>query len=334
MLLLGIVAGCTQSHTDAGPEVKTSAPTTALDPTPTTSSLETTVTTTAPAPRDAVSKKIQIEAETHRIPGTFMVPPSGGSDAAFPALLMLHGFGADKDEGGDMFRRLAEQLADVGYASLRIDFAGTGDSEQPWMQNDFDGMVADATAALSWLSNQSSVDDDRIGVHGWSLGGRVAATVAGSDSRVRTLSTWAGGIQDGTDGMDVFFDRPFKDCAGDAALESLHQCAAANGSVLFSPFGSTAFELSQAWFETIMASQALSLVAGFEGPQLAVHGERDLVFSPDVSREVIARSGSRDATLRVIPDSDHAFGVYRREGPGAIADEVLMITAAWIESKL
>jgi fermentation-respiration switch protein FrsA (DUF1100 family) len=84
----------------------------------------------------------------------------------------------------------------------------------------------------------------------------------------------------------------------------------------------------------MMASQALTLVGGFNGPQLAIHGELDSVVSPAVSRNAIARSGSSDATLRIIPGGDHAFGVYSRAGPGITAEEVLKITARWIEDKL
>lgn len=315
------VAGCSQDDTDSDSAVETTVATSTTQPTTT-------------EPSGAFFEVMHLEAGDHTIPGIFTVPKAGGSDAKYPTVLMLHGFGADKDEGGDMFRRLAEYLGVVGYASLRIDFAGTGDSTQPWKQNNFDGMVADATTALNWLSTHDSVDADRIGVHGWSFGGRVAATIAGSDDRIRTLSTWAGAIQDGTDGMELFFDRPFMDCTGDSVKESLHECAAANGSVLYDPFGTGPFELSQAWFETMMASQALTLIGGFDGPQLAVHGELDTVFPPSVSRNAIARSGSYDATLRIIPGGDHAFGVYDRAGPGIAAEEVLMTTARWIEDKL
>ncbi len=328
MVLVLLVAGCSQDDTDSDSAVETTVATSATQPT------TTTVAATTTEPSGAVFEVVHIEAGDHTIPGIFTVPKVGDSNAEYPTVLMLHGFGADKNEGGDMFRRLAEYLGVVGYASLRIDFAGTGDSTQPWMQNNFDGMVADATTALNWLSAHDSVDADRIGVHGWSVGGRVSATIAGSDDRVRTLSTWAGAIQDGTDGMEIFFDRPFMDCTGDTEKESLHECAAANGSVLYDPYGTGSFELSQAWFETMMASQALTLVGGFDGPQLAVHGERDNVVPPSVSRNAIARSGSYDATLRIIPGGDHAVGVYSRAGPGITAEEVLTITARWIEDRL
>ena len=55
---------------------------------------------------------------------------------------------------------------------------------------------------------------------------------------------------------------------------------------------------------------------------------------PSVSRNAIAASGSYDATLMIIPGGDHAFGVYNSADPGITAEEVLMITAGWIEDKL
>ncbi len=328
MVFVLVVAGCSPDDTDSDAAVETTVATTTTQPT------TTTVAATTTEPSGAVFEVTRIEAGDHTIPGIFTVPKAGDSNAEYPTVLMLHGFGADKNEGGDMFGRLAEYLGVAGYASLRIDFAGTGDSTQPWIENNFDGMVADATTALNWLGAHDSVDADRIGVHGWSVGGRVSATIAGSDDRVQTLSTWAGAIQDGTDGMESFFYVPIMDCTGDTALESLHQCADANGSVLFDPYGTGPFELSQAWFETMMASQALTLVGGFDGPQLAVHGELDDVVLPSVSRNAIAGSGSYDATLRIIPGGDHTFGVYSRAGPGITAEELLMITARWIEDKL
>ena len=84
----------------------------------------------------------------------------------------------------------------------------------------------------------------------------------------------------------------------------------------------------------MMASQALTLVGGFDGPQLAVHGELDDVVLPSVSRNAIAGSGSSDATLRIIPGGDHTFGVYNPRDPGITAEEVLTVTAGWVEDTL
>ena len=324
------VATTTTTTTTALPPATTSrSPTTAATTTPLPATTQaTTATERVSNPDRARTDAVWIDAGDHKLPGTFTAPMAGGGNSEYPTVLMLHGFGADKNEGGNMFGRLAEYLGVAGVASLRIDFAAAGDSEQPWIENDFDGMVADAVTALDWLSTHDSVDADRLGVHGWSVGGRVSATVAGSDDRVQTLSLWAGSVQDGTDGMEFFFEAPTRRRCG-----SLYECAVADGSVRFDPYGTGPFELSLAWFDTMAASQALTVVGDFDGPLLAIHGENDDVVLPSVSRNLITEFGSYDATLRVIPGGDHTFGVYV-DPDNDIAEEVLIITARWIEAQL
>ena len=46
-----------------------------------------------------------------------------------PAVILCHGTGAQKNEVGDLFAILAEKLLQRGIASVRIDYAGCGDSK-------------------------------------------------------------------------------------------------------------------------------------------------------------------------------------------------------------
>ena len=48
------------------------------------------------------------------------------AESPLPAVLMLHGFASQKDEVGNMYKRLAAALGEQGIASLRIDFRGWG----------------------------------------------------------------------------------------------------------------------------------------------------------------------------------------------------------------
>jgi hypothetical protein len=231
---------------------------------------------------------------------------------------MVHGFASYKDEVGEMYKREARYLAVAGYASLRIDFAGSGESAQPWVDNTFDGMVADTRTALDWLVNHSATDDDRIGILGFSLGSRIGAAVAGTDDRIAAFANWSGAVENGRTGFEFFFD-------------TYYEAAQANGSVVVD-LGFTVIELSAAWFDSMDASHALDDVSGFTGPLLAIAGEDDLTVNPIVSKQLILHAGSLDATLRILPGADHIYHVLTPDQ--TLAEQVMLLTATWFADKL
>ena len=67
-----------------------------------------------------------------------------------------------------MYLRLAQKLGRLGYASLRIDFAGSGDSTLPQTAFTYSEEVSDAKTALTWLSHNWQVDPDALGLVGFS----------------------------------------------------------------------------------------------------------------------------------------------------------------------
>lgn len=270
----------------------------------------------ASADTHIVERDVAIPAGDHDIPGTLAMPH--GATGPVAAVLMLHGFGSQKDEVGDMYARVATALAERGVASLRIDFAGAGDSAQPWVDNTYDGMVEDGLVAFDWLVDLRRVDDARVGVLGFSLGTKVAMGVAGTDPRVAALASWSGSTANGEVDFQFFFDTYYAE-------------AAANGSVIVD-LGFTVVELSIEWFETIAASRNLDLIAGYDNPILAIAGTEDTVVDPRSAKALIRAAASRDTTLRLIAGADHIYHVLSDDQ--SFAEEVIDLTARWFESRL
>lgn len=258
---------------------------------------------------------VWIQAGDHAVPGTFAVPRAGGAHGTYPAVLMLHGFASQKDEVGDMYKRLARALAERGYASLRIDFAGSGDSQQPYLDLTYPGMVADARAALDWLIARPETIDSRIGVQGFSLGSMVGATVVGSDPRVMGFASWSGAIYDG----------------GFYGPEMLAACEA-NGGHLVLDLGFTTIDVSCAFFSTLAAETALQDIAPYAEPILLMDGSMDTTVDPAVSRHVVDVVQSLDATLRILPGADHIYLVLTPDQ--TLANQCITITADWWADKL
>lgn len=272
----------------------------------------------SPAAADShVSERdVAIPAGDHDIAGTLAVPHRATKPVA--AVVMLHGFGSQKDEVGDMYARLADDLAARGIASLRIDFAGAGDSTQPWVENTYDGMVEDGLVALDWLIGLPQVADDRVGVLGFSLGTKVAMGVAGTDERVAALASWSGSVDNGQTDFQFFFDTYYEE-------------ALLNGSVVVD-LGFTVVELSIEWFDTIAASQNLDLIAGYTNPLFAIAGTDDMTIDPRWSKALIRSAGSDDTKLEFIRGADHIYHVLSEDQ--TFAERVISLTARWFESRL
>jgi uncharacterized protein len=129
-----------------------------------------------------------------KLSGVLHQPARRAGDARGPAFLVLHGFGSNKDGGGSI--AAARLLADAGYAALRFDMRGCGESDGERGRVICLEQVEDTRSALSYLASRSDVDGDRVGVMGHSFGAAVAVYAAGVDARIAACIS-SGGWGDG-----------------------------------------------------------------------------------------------------------------------------------------
>ena len=120
--------------------------------------------------------------------GMLHMPPGPGP---FPAVQLFHGFTADRNEHHFLLVKAARALAAAGFVVQRFDFRGSGESEGDFNQVTIEGEISDALAARAWLAGHPAVDSTRMGVCGISVGGAVAACLAGRTRNVPALVLWA-----------------------------------------------------------------------------------------------------------------------------------------------
>lgn len=126
----------------------------------------------AVSPVPAPAQQVRLKArDGTQIAGTYW--PGRRADA--PAVLLLHGVGASRNQTAPM----AEALVAQGYAALAIDLRGHGESTITDHSYGLDEGL-DARAAFDWLKARQH--QARIGVIGISLGG--AAALVGRDGPV------------------------------------------------------------------------------------------------------------------------------------------------------
>lgn len=125
-----------------------------------------------------------------RLSGVLHVPEEMKPGERRPAIIMLHGFGSNKNSNNcigpcNLFNRW-------GYVSFRFDMRGCGESEGEFGRIICLEQVEDTQAAISFLQTRPEVDPARIGVGGSSFGAAVAVYTGGVDRRVACVLSSGG----------------------------------------------------------------------------------------------------------------------------------------------
>ena len=265
---------------------------------------------------DVLSTPLMLDNGEYEIPA-IMTSPEG--KAVVPGVILLHGSASHKNEVGDLYLRLAEQLANNGIASIRIDFAGTGDSPVDYTHYTLKTAVRDAEVALAFLRSQPRVDDHRIGVVGFSQGGLIAQLLLAQQPGIKSFVAWSSVASDGIG--------PFADM-----FETLYMTAKREGQVGQQFAWRPPLSISYEWFEQVMANQSLSGMAEYTGSVLAIAGSNDTVVPPTAATRLIVASGSDVARAVTIKGADHIFNVLDEN---ANQDEQLLeMTTEWFAEAL
>lgn len=265
---------------------------------------------------DVLSTPLMLDNGEYEIPA-IMTSPEG--TVVVPGVILLHGSASHKNEVGDLYLRLAEQLANNGIASIRIDFAGTGDSPVDYTHYTLKTAVRDAEVALAFLRSQPQVDDHRLGVVGFSQGGLIAQLLLAQQPGIKSFVAWSSVASDGIG--------PFAEM-----FETLYMTAKREGQVEQQFAWRPPLSISYEWFEQLMANQSLSGMAEYTGSVLAIAGSNDTVVPPTAATRLIVASGSDVARAVIIKGADHIFNVLDEN---ANQDEQLLeMTTEWFAEAL
>lgn len=105
-------------------------------------------------------------------------------------IIMCHGWGSNKlGTWQGLFVKAAREFCRSGYAVLRFDFRGSGDSEGEFEKQTLDTMTEDLEFVINNL-DKNDIDTNRIGLIGHSLGGKVVLKSV-VDERVKCFALWS-----------------------------------------------------------------------------------------------------------------------------------------------
>lgn len=275
-------------------------------------------------PAHAAEEKVTFEVDDMTVVGTLNVPDGIENP---PAILLLHGFTGSRDEleipavKEGIYARAARMWADQGVASLRIDYRFNGDSDGEFADSTLDAHVADGLAALDFLTGTGRVDNDRIALVGWSMGGAVGATVAARTSHdLDAVALWAPGTNMAS-AIALLF-------GADKVKEGL----ASDGQPvdIKLPWGAE-IKLKTGFFESMFTLDPVADIADYDGPLfVAVGTNDDVVYPQPESGQILLDYHPGEEELFVRP-MDHVFNAFA--GVEQV-DELIQATGSFIGKHL
>lgn len=146
-----------------------------------------------PFPYNSENVKFFNEKDSLTLGGTLTYPKEGDK---FPAVVLISGSGAqNRDEeifGHKPFLVISDVLTKNGFAVLRFDDRGVGESEGDHSIATTYDFAEDVKAAVKFLRSRKEINKDKIGLIGHSEGAIIAAIVASADDKISFVVLMAG----------------------------------------------------------------------------------------------------------------------------------------------
>jgi esterase/lipase len=211
-----------------------------------------------------------------------------------PAVLLLHGFASSKDEVGDLYKTLANALAEKGISSLRIDFRGWGASGYPMEKSTVTNMLEDADEALTYLHNRKDVT--KVAVHGFSLGCGTAIELAAlRPKNVSAMGLWS---------CITTYDSEYEELM-EISPEAVKK-AMSEGKAEFD-LGWSKITLGKGFFESLKGHDLAKSYMKYSGKVLIIDGAEDSLV---VSLKFFGDLAPARTTTFAVPNADHIYKVF------------------------
>jgi fermentation-respiration switch protein FrsA (DUF1100 family) len=266
-------------------------------------------------------RPVRFFADRYLLDADLYLPDDLAPGETRPAIVTCSGYQGLKTIHPERFAR---SLVPHGYICLAFDYRGFGASEGERGRLVPQDWVEDVRAAVSLLETVPEVDNGRIGLLGWALGGGVAIAEAADDERVRAVAT-CNAIGDGARSTRFMHDEASWERLRDGVVRDRPARAVTGRSEIVHPFdivrldGVTAGYVDgelykAAGFGSGVTLESADYLLRFRPedvveriaprPLLLVHGDRNDLHSPDESRSLHARAGD-NSELLLLDDSGH-----------------------------
>ena len=220
-------------------------------------------------------KNIEIPGTRGNIPATIQLPAKSARGEELPLVVLCHGFTGNR-QGDGHFAPLAEDLAAHGIATVQLDFAGCGDSTEPYVNYTLANMAADVDSVIGYM--QATYGTGKTALVGHSMGGRLASLYPQlGQYPVTALALWSPANGTGLQGLEFLSIDNF------AAVEEMAARADAEGSE-----AAWGVELSAAYIDGMRDSDPNATLQESGLPVLLTYSGNERILSDTTQTETKA----------------------------------------------
>lgn len=220
--------------------------------------------------------------------GGFLYFPEG--EGPFPAVIFVHGFSGGTHESKN--KHMCETLANAGMVAFQFDFYDrpNGLSEISISDMTVSLQLAVLRKAVDFVCGLDTVDTNRIGLTGHSLGGMTVMLYASADERIKALVVQSGLSDFGKSRSTAF---------------GLHADWKSKGDHVFDTSWGT-FTLKYDFIDDGLKHNVYSSLEKIKCPVLIFHGDEDEAIAVSQAYEQKAHLKESDR-LVIIPGADHCY---------------------------
>lgn len=263
-----------------------------------------------------MKKKITLEGQAGKISGILTYPDDAlATGTNLSAVLLLHGFGTDKNEVNSIYQEMASMFEPEDMVSLRIDFFGYGESNGQPEDSSVDTMIADAKIAFDYLCSLPYVEANSIGIVGFSLGAAIAMLLTKRVS-CRTLALLSPALNLAND-FTVFL--------GQTVMDALSHC----DHFVDVDLSWRKIKIGRQFYDSLFQHSPLTAIKHYKGPLFCIAGEKD--FSAENADDIYWASPSPTKSIEFVGGADHIFSLKN-------GDSELYLSAAeavlWLQKNL
>jgi pimeloyl-ACP methyl ester carboxylesterase len=203
-----------------------------------------------------MEKPIKIPAGNLELAGSLQSPRIKGKHSV-PLIIICHGFIGSRIGVDRLFVQAAREFASKGYAVLRFDYGGCGESPGNYGAQQFEDLIEQTVHVIHYTEKLKGIEPDQIILIGHSLGGAVATHTASFDKRVARLVLWSSVAYPFQDIVRIVGERTYRQ-----AKEK--QYADFRG-----------YRFTSSFFESMTNYFPLKDIRHFTGDVLVIHGSSD-----------------------------------------------------------